>query len=310
MIKFREHAKDRRLNRFNKILFLPLITVDSMGVSTVYAAGPTTVNLGAADNFAVLAGSTLTNTGLSVLNGDLGLSPGSSVTGFPPGTVSGTKQVTNTIALQAQTDLTAAYLSAAGRTPVLPIGTQLGGATLNTGVYNSADGTFGLTGTLTLNAQGDASAVFIFKTASTLITAGASVVSLINGAQPCNVFWQVGSSATLGTTSTFKGNILALTSATLTTGANVEGRVLARNGAVTLDSKLRAGDLLYIEDGKGKSVPFVLRGSRIYNSDDSAPEVFASVTGSNLNLVTCAGVWDESKYGFTKRLVVFTDVKN
>jgi hypothetical protein len=113
---------------------------------------------------------------------------------------------------------------------------ELGGTTKTAGVYDSADGTFGITGTLTLDAQGDPNAVFIFKTASTLITAGASSVVLVNDAQACNVFWQVGSSATLGTNSTFNGNILALTSITLTTGANVNGRVLARNGAVTLDT--------------------------------------------------------------------------
>ncbi|MDO8591617.1 MAG: ice-binding family protein, partial [bacterium] len=198
----------------------------------------TTVNLGSSDNFAVLAGSTITNTGSSVITGDLGLSPGTSVTGFPPGTVSGTQHVADSTAVQAKTDLTTAYNDAAGRTPVSTVPTELGGTTLTPGIYNSAAGTFGITGTLTLDAQGNANAVFIFKTASTLITAGSSTIVLANGAQACNVFWQVGSSATLGTTSTFKGNILALTSATLTTGANVEGRVLARNGAVTLDTNV------------------------------------------------------------------------
>lgn len=200
------------------------------------AAGPTTVGLGTADSFAVLGGSTVTNTGPTVITGDLGLSPGTSVTGFPPGTVSGTQHVADTTAAAAQTALTTAYNDAAGRTPVTTVPTELGGTTKTPGVYDSAAGTFGITGTLTLDAQGDASSVFIFKTASTLITAGASTVILTGGAQACNVFWQVGSSATLGTNSIFKGNILALTSATLTTGANVSGRVLARNGAVTLDS--------------------------------------------------------------------------
>lgn len=211
-----------------------LFTFNLSGLSVAYAA--TVVNLGTTDGFAVLGGSTISNTGSSVINGDLGLSPGTSVTGFPPGTINGAQHVANANAVQAQTDLTSAYTNAAGQTPVSTIPTELGGTTLTSGSYDSAAGTFGLTGTLTLDAEGDANAVFIFKTASTLITAGASTIVLTNGAQACNVFWQVGSSATLGANSVFKGNILALTSITLTTGANVEGRVLARNGAVTLDS--------------------------------------------------------------------------
>ncbi|MBA3732970.1 DUF3494 domain-containing protein [Patescibacteria group bacterium] len=201
----------------------------------VYAAQPT-VNRGTAENFAILAASTITNTGSSVVNGDVGLSPGNSITGFPPGQINGTQHIADGAAAQAQADLTQAYNDAAGRTPVTTIITELGGATLVPGVYTSADGTFSLTGTLTLNAQGDPNAVFIFKTASTLITAAGSSVVLSNSAQACNVFWQVGSSVTLGSNSTLQGNLLVLTSATLTTGSSVMGRVLARNGAVTLDS--------------------------------------------------------------------------
>lgn len=219
------------LNKVWLVIFALSFTFGLAGLSRA----ATTVNLGTAGSFAVLAGSTVTNTGSSVISGDLGLSPGSAVTGFPPGTLNGTQQTANSAAVQAQVDLTVAY-NAAGQTPVSTVPTELGGTTKTAGVYDSASGTFGLTGVLSLDAQGDPNAVFIFKTASTVITAGASRVNLINGAQACNVFWQVGSSATLGTNSTFKGNILALTSITLTTGANVEGRVLARNGAVTLDS--------------------------------------------------------------------------
>lgn len=219
----------------NKNLIVTLAVVFTLGlVGLVIAA--TSVDLGLADNFAILAGSTITNTGSSVINGDLGLSPGTDVTGFPPGTLNGTQHATDAAAANAQVALTTAYNNAAGQTPVSTVPTELGGTTKTAGAYNSADGTFGITGTLTLDAAGDPNAVFIFKTASTLITAGASNIVLANGAQACNVFWQVGSSATLGINSTFKGNILALVSATLTTGASVEGRVLARNGAVTLDT--------------------------------------------------------------------------
>lgn len=223
------------MKKINKNSIFALVAVFALGLAGIVIA-VTTVNLGTADNFAVLAGSTITNTGSSVINGDIGLSPGTAVTGFPPGTLNGTQHVANSTAVQAQTDLTAAYNNATGQTPVSTVPTELGGTTKTAGVYDSVAGTFGITGTLTLDAESNPNAVFIFKTASTLITAGSSNIVLANGAQACNVFWQVGSSATLGTNSTFKGNILALTSATLTTGANVEGRVLARNGAVTLDA--------------------------------------------------------------------------
>ncbi len=224
------------MKKFNKnSLSIALAVFSVVGFAGLTIAA-TTVNLGTAADFAILAGSTVTNTGPSVINGNLGLSPGTSVTGFPPGILNGTQHVANANALQAKNDLVTAYNNAAGQTPVSTVPTELGGTTKTPGIYNSAAGTFGITGTLTLDAAGDPNAVFIFKTASTLITAGSSNVVLANGAQACNIFWQVGSSATLGTNSTFKGNILALTSATLTTGANVEGRVFARNGAVTLDT--------------------------------------------------------------------------
>jgi hypothetical protein len=233
------------IKKFNKNSIAVLAVSFTLGIAGIVIAtttsnfvvlAATSVNLGTADSFAVLGGSAITNTGASVINGNLGISPGSTVTGFPPGTINGTQEVANSAAVQAQTDLTTAYNNAAGQTPVSTIPTELGGTTKTPGVYDSSAGTFQITGTLTLDAAGDPSAVFIFKTTSTLITAGSSNIVLTNGAQACNVFWQVGSSVTLGTNSTFKGNILALTSATLTTGANVEGRVLARNGAVTLDT--------------------------------------------------------------------------
>ena len=234
------------IKKLNKNSIAALTVAFTLGVASLVIAATTSnltvlaatsVNLGTANSFAVLAGSAITNTGSSVINGNLGITPSSAVTGFPPGSINGTQEIATSTAIQAQTDLTTAYNNAVGQTPVSTIPTELGGTTKIPGVYGSSStGTFQITGTLTLDAAGDPSAVFIFKTASTLITAGASNVALTNGAQACNVFWQVGSSATLGTNSTFKGNILALTSATLTTGANVEGRVLARNSAVTLDT--------------------------------------------------------------------------
>jgi hypothetical protein len=212
------------------------ITMAAFGTESAVAA-TATVNLGTAASYAVLAGSTITNTGSSVIAGDIGLSPGSSITGFPPGVQSsGVTHTTDAAALGAENDLGTAYLDAAGRTPFTTVaGGDLGGSTLVPGVYETASA-MALTGTVTLNGGGDLNSVFIFQAGSTLITASSSTVALENGAQACHVFWQVGSSATLGTATNFAGTILALTSATLDTSATVSGRVLARNGAVTLDS--------------------------------------------------------------------------
>lgn len=192
--------------------------------------------LGQAGSFAVLGGSDVNNTGSSRLFGDLGVSPGSVISGFPPGIVSGATHTTDAVAAQAQLDVTAAYTQLAGQVATTDMsGTDLGGLTLVAGVYRYTSSAL-LTGTLTLNAQGNANAVFIFQVGSTLTAASGSRVQVINGGSPCNVFWQVGSSATLNTTSAFAGNILALTSITLRTGATVTGRVLVRNGAATLDA--------------------------------------------------------------------------
>lgn len=205
-----------------------------VGVSPAGAA-EAPVLLGTAGSFAVLAGSTVTNTGPSLIRGDLGVSPGTAVTGFPPGeVVSGTIHAANGVADQAQLDLVTAYNDAAGRSATATVTADLGGQTLVSGVYSGP--TLGLTGTLTLDAQGVPGAVFIFQAGSTLITETTSRVSLVNGAQACNVYWQVGSSATLGTGSVFAGTILALTAITATTSASVSGRLLAREAAVTLDS--------------------------------------------------------------------------
>ena len=193
-------------------------------------------SLGTAQSFAVLGGSTVTNTGASVLTGDLGVSPGSAITGFPPGTRTGTTHAADAAAAQGQSDVTTQYNALASVACTADLtGQDLGGKTLTPGVYcfsTSAQ----LTGPLTLNAQGNASATFIFKIGSTLTTASGSSVTLSNGGNACGVAWQVGTSATLGTTTSFIGNLIALSSITLNTGANIVGRALARNGAVTLDT--------------------------------------------------------------------------
>lgn len=227
--------------------------VASVGVAVCFCGGSpasaqTAPSLGTAQSFAVLAGSTVTNTGLTVVTGDVGVSPGSAVVGFPPGLVmSGTIHAANAVAIQAQADLTAAYLSLASQGCTTDLsGQDLGGLTLIAGVYCFSSAAQ-LTGTLTLDAEGDPAAVFIFQTGSTLTTASGSSVSLVNGASTCNAFWQIGSSATLGTTSSFTGHILALTSITLNTGATVAGSTLARNGAVTLDSNLVAASCAAVQ---------------------------------------------------------------
>lgn len=202
------------------------------------ARAQTAPPLGTAQNFAVLGSSMVTNTGPSVITGDLGLSPGTAVTGFPPGTVAGGSiYAADAQSLQARTDATTAYGDLAGQTcnTTYSAPTDLGGKTLVPGVYCFASSA-AITGTLTLNAGGNADATFIFLVGSTLTTASNSSISLINGAQRCEVFWKVGSSATLGTGTNFIGTVIALTSVTLDTNTTSSGRAIALNGAVTLDS--------------------------------------------------------------------------
>jgi len=230
-------------HRANYFLALPLALLVAMAgcgsddnpVGPGGGGNPASVALGGAGAFAVLAGSTVTSTGATALTGDMGVSPGAALIGFPPGTLTGTKHAANPTSAQGMVDLTTAYNDAAGRTqsPVSVAG-NIGGRTLAPGLYKSTSSLSISSGDLTLDAKGNADAVFIFQIASTLTTTSGRKVILSGGAKSSNVFWQVGSSATLGTTSVFKGTIMANQSITLNTGANLNGRALARIGAVTL----------------------------------------------------------------------------
>jgi hypothetical protein len=251
---------NRTTRRRASLLVVLAAVIAGVWPATAFAA--TQPRLGTALNFAVLAGQTITNTGPTVITGNLGLSPGtaSSVTGFPPGSVTGTQHTADAVALQAQNDLVTAYTDAATSPTTSNLtGQNLGGKNLTPGVY-SFSSSAQLTGSLTLSGNG----VFIFRIGSTLTTASNSVVLLRNGAQACAVYWQVGSSATLGSATHFQGNLMALTSITMVTGANIlTGRALARNGALTLDTNRitpPAGTCSTVGGGSGTPTPSVGAG--------------------------------------------------
>ena len=246
----------RRLWSKVALVSAPLLAVVLVGPAfTEAASAAQSLQLGTAAPFAVLGGTEVTDVPTSSITGDVGLSPaaGSNYAGLTQAEVTGTiysvdgtgpaGTVNNPALLTtAKNDLTTAYVAAAGQTPTSTFtagDNQLGGQTLVPGVYafgHAATANITAASPLVLNGEGDANAVFVFQASSDLVTASNSVVQLENGAQACNVFWQVSSSATLASASTFVGTIMALTSATLDTGATVQGRVLARNGAVTLDA--------------------------------------------------------------------------
>lgn len=197
------------------------------------------ISLGTAETFAVLGASTVTNTGATQIRGNLGVAPGTAIVGFPPGIVEiGTIHAGDSVAMQAQADLTTAYNAFAGLPCKFNLtGQDLGGLTLTPGVY-CFDTSAQLTGTLVLDFQGSTKATFVFQIGSTLTTASSSMVSLANCTKHCEIFWQVGSSATLGTSSKFSGNIMAQASITITTNVVMCGRALAETGAVTMDTDM------------------------------------------------------------------------
>lgn len=261
------------------ILLLSRIEV----VNAAYAIG---VNLGNATSFGVLAGSAITNTGTTNVSGtagsNIGVFPGTSITedAGPIILTTGTKYTGGQVANDAQISLTAAIVDIQGRASTT-IPRQLAGANLVAGVYSSTDGDFDLSGILTLDAENDPNAVFIFKTTSTLVTASASSMVLLNGANACRIFWQVGSSATLGTNSSFAGHILATTSITATTGAIINGSLLAQNGAVTLDSNTIVNDACAPTTATLVVVKNVINDN---NGSSVASDFLINVTSSNVDV--------------------------
>lgn len=221
------------------LLGLAAVTISGAGAAGAAAAGP--VDMGTAKTFAVLGGQSVTNTGPSVLNGDLGVWPGTSITGFSAapsdGKVNGATHAGDAEAKAAQAATSTAYDDAAGRTTTATITSDLKNMTLVEGVYTSG-GDLELTGKLTLDGAGRADSVFVFQAGAALTIATNSEIELINGANACNVYWKVGSSADIGVGTKFVGTILALTTITAKTGATVQGRLLARNGSVTLDNNV------------------------------------------------------------------------
>jgi len=195
-----------------------------------------TVALNSASNFAVLLGSALTNIGATQITGDLGLSPGTSIGGFPPGILTGTQHVNDDLAKQAKLDLTAAYNDAAGRTStdIVTLSGNIGGMVLTPGLYKSTSSLAISSGDLTFNAQGDANAVFIIQIASSFTATAGRKIILAGNAKASHIFWQVGTSATFGTTSVMKGTFMAMTAITFETGATLNGRALARTAGIVL----------------------------------------------------------------------------
>lgn len=237
------------------LLLIVLITAckktDQSGSSTIIpivipiqTTVQSTISLGGSSVLAILAGAAISNTGATNVTGDIGLSPGSSIGGFPPGILIGTQHINDNIATQAKLDLTAAYNDAAGRTAtdIVTLSGNIGGLTLTPGLYKSTSSLAISSGDLTFDAKGNANAVFIIQIASTFTTTSGRKVILAGGASASNIFWQVGSSATFGTTSVFKGTVMVMQSITFNTGATLDGKALARTGAISM-----AGNIIVIQ---------------------------------------------------------------
>ena len=240
---------------------LPLLaSLSSLLFASSALGAPASVGLGSAASFSVLAGSTVTNTGPTTMFGDLGLSPGSSVTGAPQ--VLGQTHVDDAVAIGAKNALTTAYNDAASRPSNGSAGTDLAGQVFLPGVRTASSSLLLSSGSVTLDAQGDPNAVFIFQIGSTLITESNTSVVLVNGAQACNVFWQVGSSATLGTGTHFVGTIMALATISANTAATIHGRLLASTGAVNLDTNtITTSNCASSESGSGGGTETTTGGS-------------------------------------------------
>lgn len=242
---------------------LGAMLLTTIGAPKAAFAAELPIDLGLSESFAVLAGQTVTNTGTTSITGDVGIYPGSAFTGQTEVTLGGVLHISDEVAIEAKTDLTAAYTEAANRTPQTLVTSELGGQTLKPGVYKSENGKFEINGILTLDAEGDSSAVFIFQTATELTTFSSSEVILINEAKPCNIFWQVGTSATLGTNSKFVGTIMAEASIAATTGANIRGQLLAMSGSVTLQGNT-------INNGPCRTPGIEVVGEKLW---DGGPEI-------------------------------------
>jgi type VI secretion system secreted protein VgrG len=263
------------------IVFSSLTFAFGLMVATANAQAP--VNLGSSAAFAILAGTTATVTGAGTISGNVGIYPGTAwVPGTPPVTVHGTIYAGGPIAAQAQADLTTAYNDAAGRSvaPITVAG-NIGGQTLAPGLYKSTSSLAISSGDLTLDGGGNANAVWIFQIASTLTTTSGRQVILAGGANAANIFWQVGTSATIGTTSAFQGNILAAISISMLTGSTLSGRALAMGGAVSIDTGGGSSATIPV----APTAPTVI--STLNAASYSVPVVagsIAAVFGSNLSI--------------------------
>nr|WP_323848182.1 ice-binding family protein [Curtobacterium flaccumfaciens]WQM79235.1 ice-binding family protein [Curtobacterium flaccumfaciens pv. poinsettiae]WQM79303.1 ice-binding family protein [Curtobacterium flaccumfaciens pv. poinsettiae]WQM79509.1 ice-binding family protein [Curtobacterium flaccumfaciens pv. poinsettiae]WRK13088.1 ice-binding family protein [Curtobacterium flaccumfaciens pv. poinsettiae] len=269
---------------------MALMTTSAASAATVID-GP--VNLGTASTYGVLGASAVTNTGPSVINGDLGLSPGTSITGFggaPNGVVNGTTHQTDAAAAQAQRDTTTAYNVAASLSPTQTGLTELNGLSLSPGVYSGGALALANNGALTL--AGSANSVWVFQAASTLTIGSASQIVITGGASSCNVFWQVGSSATVGTGAQFQGTVLAQQSVTATTGATVQGRLLARTGAVTLDTNTITASNGCPAPGTPSESPTITSGNPSDGTVDVPYSSTVTATGTPNPTFTATGLPD------------------